>query len=239
MAKENIAVIENAGNSARIDRLRAAGVPVFGVDFEPGRSAGASAGVVESLAGAEWLAFSDLRAADIFLADLEALGIEPFSLDEVSIYASGEAVSDRLRFAQVHSDLIPRKLGEPEELEEIGSYCGKGNLDGTNFCVLHTGDTCEFPVTGLRASGAAVSLTRLDLPGARKTDAKTLALLKGGAFERYHFFSPFDVYDLVQLLAPQRLSVALKSAQVTASDAASSRSLAERGVLARVSDLKS
>jgi len=238
MAEEKIGVLEHGGSRERIERLETAGVPLFPIAFEPGASAGAAVEVIESLSGVDWLAFADLRAADILVSDLEERGIEPFALDEVSIYASGEAVSDRLRFAQVHSDLVPRRLGETLELEEIETYCGRENLAGTVFRVVHTGGECRFPVSGLREAGASVTVMRLDSEASHKAGAKELALLKGGAFDRFHFFSPYDVYDLAYLLAPQEMSDILKSAVVSASDAASARSLAERGIIARVSELK-
>ncbi len=55
------------------------------------------------LSAFDWIVFPDLYSVDFFLANVP----EKFALDELTVCALGDSISDRLRFSQLHADIIP------------------------------------------------------------------------------------------------------------------------------------
>ena len=80
----------------------------------------------------DWLIFPDIYAVDFFVEALEGEGIDLFDLDLIRICAFGEAVSDRLRFSQIHADLIPAKIDVETVIKAFEDYLSEG-FAGLNF----------------------------------------------------------------------------------------------------------
>ena len=70
----------------------------------------------------DWLIFTDIFTVDYFLEELEKTGFELYELDNFRICACGEAVADKLRFVQVHSDVIPVNSDEEVIISGIKDY---------------------------------------------------------------------------------------------------------------------
>ena len=79
-------------------------------------------GILRNLKDFDWLIFTDVFAVDYFFQDLEETDFDLFDLDDLKICACGEAVSDRLRFAQIHSDVVARYNNPEKVFSEIFDY---------------------------------------------------------------------------------------------------------------------
>ncbi len=74
--------------------------------------------------GVEMLVLTDIFAVDILLGVFEQKSIDPYSLDSVRICALGESVADRLRFDQIHADIIPTNNSSQQIAGSIEDFFG-------------------------------------------------------------------------------------------------------------------
>ncbi|HEY0461292.1 MAG TPA: uroporphyrinogen-III synthase, partial [Pyrinomonadaceae bacterium] len=79
---------------------------------------------LKNLTGFDWIILTDTFAADYFIEALGELEIDFYELDNVTTCALGEAVADRLRFVQVHADVIPSKTNAEAVFAAISNYAG-------------------------------------------------------------------------------------------------------------------
>ena len=108
-----------------------------GVESQRIHPADATLEKILNFANFDWIVFSDVLTVDYFLEILEENEIDLFELDEVRICAFGEAVSDRLRFVQIHTDVLPAKINNEEIIESIKNYVNNENgLNGQRILIL-------------------------------------------------------------------------------------------------------
>jgi uroporphyrinogen-III synthase len=178
----------------------------------------------------DWLVFPDVYAVEYFVGALEKAGIDLFELDAVRVLAYGEAVSDRLRFSQIHADVIPPTVKTPDVLRALKDYIfGDDDFEQLRFLILHE-KTAEIELAGeLRELGAAV--TNFPVYSAIISDPAEIprlkALLKGGAIDEFIFSSYTDVLNLAQMFQTENLTELLEGITLTAADNATRQSLLE------------
>jgi uroporphyrinogen-III synthase len=178
----------------------------------------------------DWLVFSDVYAVEYFVGALEKAGIDLFELDSVRVLAYGEAVSDRLRFSQLHADVIPSTVKTPDVLRALKDYIfDEQDFANLRFLVLHE-KTAEIELAGkLLELGSAV--TNFPVYSAIISDPAEIprfkALLKGGAIDEFIFSSYFDVLNLAQMFQTENLAELLEGITLTAADNATRQSLLE------------
>jgi uroporphyrinogen-III synthase len=138
----------------------------------------------------DWLVFTDIFSVDCFLQTLEMQNYELFELDNLRIFASSESISDKLRFQQIHADVIPQKNDVETSFQAIKDY---ENPDNLNFLILQENTKIEQLLKDANANVSAISTYKIsEIPNV----AKLKSLLKGGAIDEFIFTSPEDVFAL-------------------------------------------
>jgi uroporphyrinogen-III synthase len=177
----------------------------------------------------DWIVFPDVYAVEYFLNALEKSGKDFFELDYVQICAFGETVSDRLRFVQIHADVISNTSdsnGVFKALNDFDSFLNSArflipkeettNLELTELLKQTGAETIEIPVYKVEI------LDHSRLP-------KLKALIKGGAIDEFVFCSPAEILNLAFLLYPHRPFEWLSEIGISATEPTTAQSLREFG----------
>ena len=176
----------------------------------------------------EWLIFTDVFAADFFIEAMLRYETDFFVLDDLTVCALGEAVADRLRFDQIHSDVLPPNSTDETVFSAISQYAG-GEISGVSFLVLGEESKDFGFIEKLENENAVIeklSIYRAEFePAAELTRLKTL--LKGGAIDEFIFSSAEDVSVLKALFAENSLSKILKEIKVSATNEITFQTLQE------------
>ncbi len=228
-------LIDSRANKKRIVVLENQGAKVFGFPLPNIRSAGETAikEAIKNLKVFDWVFFSDIYTVEIFFEILDSSDIDPFELDELTVCAFGEAVADRLRFVQVHSDVIPAKLDDATIIETLKNYSVEANeLSRIKALFLTRNDLGTGFVEVLRSEVEEImelEIYRAEL-GESKERAKLIALLKGGAMDEFVFCSAEDVQNLLLFVYPDKLKNILLETEVFATDSITFQSLREHSL---------
>ncbi|MCY7375412.1 MAG: uroporphyrinogen-III synthase [Pyrinomonadaceae bacterium] len=171
-----------------------------------------------SLENFDWLIFADVFAVDYFLETLAETTIDAFELDDLRVCAVGEAVADRLRFASVHSDVIPAKVETPEVFSALINYIGE--TGGLRFLYLASDSDENDLAKNLRAKNAEVVELPIyrAIPNKSSQLIKLKTLLKGGAIDEFILTAPDDLIALKNYLGPENLAGVLAEIVVSAAD---------------------
>lgn len=156
----------------------------------------------------DWLILTDVFAADYFIEALSDLEIDLFVLDNLTICVFGEAVADRLRYVQIHSDVIPSRADDEFVLSSIMQFAGE-DLTGSKILVANAESKGLDFVDALNKKNALVtnlSLYRAELDE-EASKSKLITLLKGGAIDEFIFSSPEDLISLKQLAGEEFPSI--------------------------------
>ncbi len=188
------------------------------------------AGCLMNLGEFDWLILTDVLAADFFIESLQALEIDFYELDDLTVCAVGEAVADRLRFVQAHADVIPSKADDEAIFSAIKAYAG-ADLEDLKFLVA--GETnAVFPyvekLAGEKASVRQLAVYRAGFPDETET-IKLKALLTGGAVDEFVFSSPEDLLGLKFLLSGANLTAVLSETRISATSEIVYQTLQENG----------
>lgn len=158
---------------------------------------------IQNLSGFDWLIFASANAAEHFLRRLETAGLETAELDYLRVCAIGEATFERLRFAQVHVDLLPTESRAEGVFAALCEYLGGPNeLKGLRVLLPCSSIARDFLPEKLREAGASVenvTAYQTVLPAKPQT-GKIKALLGGGAIDCLTFTSPSTVRNFIKLL---------------------------------------
>lgn len=178
----------------------------------------------------DWLIFTDIYTVEFFLQELEEQAFDLFELDEIRVCAYGESVADRLRFAQLHADIIPNNIKTPEVLQTVKNYfIDADELSHAKFLIFKEKDSVAEISGALQSLGAVVAeISIYETTTEKQTEiAKLKSLLVGGAIDEFIFTSPFDVINLAHLFPNENLELVLADVDLHADDAQSRQSLAE------------
>ena len=187
---------------------------------------------ITNLKNFDWLIFSDVLAVEYTLEYLEEYAVDFYDLDDLRVCAFGETVSDRLRFAAIHTDLIPANIQTAEIFNSLVNYIGETEISGLRFLFLH-GDSENDDLTGkLRAKNAEVT----ELPIYRKVSDKNSELIKlktllnGGAIDEFVLTAPTDFIALEDYFSSENLAGILAEIRVSISDGVMFQAAKEYGL---------
>jgi uroporphyrinogen-III synthase len=178
----------------------------------------------------DWLVFTDIYTVEFFLQQLEKEAFDFFELDEIRVCAYGESVADRLRFAQLHADIIPNSIKTSEVVQTIKDYfMDEDELKSARFLILKEKNTVPEISKELENLGAEVSEISIYETVAEKPAemAKLKSLLVGGAIDEFVFTSPFDAINLAHLFPNENLENVLADVKLSAGDKQTRQSLDE------------
>lgn len=168
----------------------------------------------------DWIIFPDVLTVEFFLQRLEANEIDFFELDEIRVCAAGEAVSDQLRFVQLHADVIPPQNNSAAMIEAMKNYIHETDFADLKILLPTEADGETDLKNALTETGAGV----FELPVHRIKSAPTLeiskakALLKGGAIDEFVFTDQTDFVWLRHLFPNEPLEKLLAEISVSAAD---------------------
>lgn len=152
---------------------------------------------MEKINDFDWIVFPDIWTVDALLEKLAASDFDLFELDRVRVCACGESVADRLRFDQLHADVIPPVRSPEIVFRSIKDYAGK--IDRLKFLVLN-GEGGDWPLGAMLEKENAVvtelGVYRFDFSGEL---AKLRALIGGGAIDEFYLATAEDVFAFVRL----------------------------------------
>lgn len=189
---------------------------------------------LKNLSDYDWIIFPDTCAVEYFLAALEDRAIDPFELDNIQVCACGEAVADRLRFVQLHADVIPLRTNQKEILATLQNYLsGADSFDRKKFLFPKRSGAANDLVRTLAEKNAAVDEISI-YKGFFEEDGsipKLRALLAGGAVDEFVFAAPEDLIALKHILNSQEMVPDLFE-KAYATDETTRQNLRENGLFA-------
>jgi len=173
---------------------------------------------------------TDIFAADFFIEILRGLETDFFELDNLTVCALGEAVSDRLRFIQVHADVIPSDLRDESVFQAISQFVG-GHLADLKILAV-TEESRKNPfiemLSAKRASVEILPLYKMSFPDATP-NIKLKTLLKGGAIDELVFSTAEDFQALKFLFGEEKIPEILSDTQISATSEIVFQTLQENG----------
>ena len=193
------ALFQTANNKKIIGDLENTGAKIFKfppLDTEKIQLDENFAEKLRNLSQFDWIIFADVFAVDHFLQSLEENGIDFFELDNLRVCAFGEAVSDRLRFSQVHTDVIPNSIQTETIFNAIIEYIGTDDLEKLSF-LFPKENSANYEITEKLniANGKVFEMPiyRINLFDSKEM-TKLKILLEGGAVDEFIFSSAEDVF---------------------------------------------
>jgi uroporphyrinogen-III synthase len=184
----------------------------------------------KNLSKFDWIVFQNVYAVEYFLFALERLGIDFFELDDLRVLSFGETVADRLRFAQVHSDIISNRVETAEVIKALRDY--EPTIEKLNF-LIPIADQRKTEISTL-LSEAGANVFEIPLYALLISEfshiPKLKALLKGGAIDEFIFTSPVEALNLSILFSTENLVGLLPDTIVAAKDSQTFQSLRELGI---------
>jgi len=218
--KKTYGLFSTPANQKLVRELESGGAKVF--QFPPIETENVildknSINYLQNLADFNWIIFPDVFAVDYFLQALEIYGIDFFELDAVSVLAFGEAVADRLRFVQLHADLIPNFVETESIFLTLSNF---SSLENLHFLLPKEIFSNIEIMKNLTENNAIV--TELPIYRAKITDktevSKLKVLLTCGAIDEFIFSSPTDIISLKYLFSDDSISENLAETEVSATD---------------------
>lgn len=188
---------------------------------------------VEEINLFDWIIFADVFAAEFFLEFLNDNNFDLFELDDLHICALGEAVAERLRFAQIHTDVIPVFNTTEKIIESIENYIyDERELAEKRFLLIQEA-AARFDVAGrLEEKHAKVSegaIYRAEYSPESELP-RIKALVKGGAIDELIFTAPEDLPHFRFLFRDENITDVLREAKISAADEATRQTLRENRI---------
>lgn len=187
---------------------------------------------LKNLGEFDWLIFPDVLAAEFFLENLEELETDLFELDSLRICAVGEAVSDRLRFVQIHADVIPQTIESETIYSAIIDYAGEDELKNLKFLYAKEISSADDLIDKLTEKTALV----FELPIYRtkithnSEITRLKILLENGAVDEFIFTAPTDFIALGKYFADAKLKDIFSEIKVSAADGVNFQTAAEHKI---------
>lgn len=226
------AVFANPANRKLIEELENNGSKVF--QFAPLETVKIEAGknpetIENSLAECNWIIFHDVFSVEYFLEILEKKAIDLFELDEIRVVACGEAVADKLRFVQLHADIITASDETSDVFARVLSYVGETEMAETIFLIpkeiaYSSALTEKLIKTGAKAAEMPVYQILIN---DKKEYTKLKTLLKGGAIDEFIFTSPEDVFYIKNYFSLEALPELFSDTKVSGTNEITVHSLNE------------
>ncbi len=234
--RETVGIIKNGRNKQLINFLRTQNKNV--VEFAEIKTECLELSeqqllIFNSLEKFDWLVFTDVFTVECFFIVLENIGFELFELDGYKICAFGEAVADKLRFSQIHSDVIPSKLSAEVILSDIKDYIfDEKQFLKSKFLIVKSQNKISELVNVFEKN--AVQFIELEIyksiSDKNSSNTKSLALLAGGAIDRFIFTSPEDLETLLHYAPDKKPNDFLADIKPEATDSVTEQTLRENGL---------
>lgn len=234
-ADRTFALFDNALNKklrAEIEKTGAKILKFPSIEAEKISLSAASFEIIRNLHALDWVIFADVLAVDFFLEILEENRVDFFELDDVRVCAAGEAVSDRLRFAQLHADVIPHRVDVENVLSSLQSYIAADRLTELKFLVVKEIALDNEIERELLKAGATVSempIYRIEF-GAKEEITKLKTLFKGGAIDEFIFSAPTDFAALKYIFGEEPFAELFSEIKVSGVDALTLQTVREHGL---------
>ena len=176
--------------------------------------------MLKNLVNFDWIIFPDVLTVDFFLKILEENEIDFFDLDEMRVCAFGEIVSDRLRFVQLHADVIPNTLESENVLSALKNYIAEGELENLKFLLpKEIYFQIEIKNELIKEGAEVFELPVYQLKISRQDEIPKLkALLKGGAIDEFIFSAPTDFIALKYIFNDEPLTQIFSEVKISAVD---------------------
>ena len=182
--------------------------------------------LLQNLDEFDWLIFPDVYAVEYFVIVLEKLDVDLYELDNLRVLAYGEAVADRLRFSQLHADVIPSTIKTSDVLQALKDFVfDEVEFEDLRFLVLKE-IKAEIELVKELTKVTEIPVYSFEIED-DTTVTKLKALLKGGAIDEFIFSSHYDVLNLAQLFQTENLAELLEEITLTATDNLTLQSLQE------------
>jgi len=226
------AIFANPAHRKLVDELEKNGSKVF--QFAPLKTEKIeSAKNIEIIKNAlteyDWVIFPDVYAVEYFLEILEIQAIDLFELDEILVLACGEAVADRLRFVQLHADIITSSGDANVVLTTLLNYVGEFEMANTRFFIpkeIEFSSDLKKRLIEANAQVTEMPIYQM-LINDKMEIAKIKTLLKGGAIDEFIFTSPEDVIFIKNYVLPEILPEMFSETKISGTNEITIRSLNE------------
>jgi uroporphyrinogen-III synthase len=226
------AIFSAPANRKIISQLREARQEVIEfprVEAEKSELHPADEALVKNVSEFEWIIFTDVYAVEFFLESLAKASVEIFELDLPRILAAGEAVADRLRFVQVHADVIPSKVNAESTFNALRDYLSDEEEFKNLRVLLPKESALNTPLTEMLRRREA-DVTELNIYRLKPENdgglTRLKALLKGGAVDEFVFASPSDA-AILAAISGEKLKDLLAGTSVSATDETTFQTLRE------------
>ncbi|MDQ3801990.1 MAG: uroporphyrinogen-III synthase [Acidobacteriota bacterium] len=232
LTSKTYAIFSRPANRKIVSGLRAAQNEVIEFPFAEAEKielSPAEESLIERVAEFDWIIFPDVYAVEFFLEALDGVNQELFELDLLRILAVGEAVADRLRFVQVHADVIPARADAESVFSALRDYLyGEEEFKNLRFLLPKESSSRTALTEMLRrneSEAAELNVYRLKTENAAGL-TKLKALLKGGAVDEFVFTAPVEASGLTALFG-EKLKELLAGTSVSATDETTFQTLRE------------
>lgn len=179
----------------------------------------------------DWAIFTDVFAVDLLIEKLEEKQIDLFELDTLRVLAFGESVADRLRFSQIHSDIITNNFVESDIFKLLKEYVlAEDELAGLKFLLIKESNRIEPIKLILENAKALVLEFAVYETEIKENITKLKTLIKNGAVDEIIISNPDELFALEKLLFPEKLSEILDDTQVSAKNEITLQTLGEFGL---------
>jgi len=220
IADKTFALFENPGSKKIVAELENAGARIIKfpvIEAEKVILNEASKKILNNLQNFDWVIFPDVLTVDFFLQILEENAIDFFELDEMRVCACGEIVSDRLRFVQLHADVIPQTIEPEDVLSALKNYIGEEEFVSLKFLCLKEISSQNAIETELAVNAqiSELGIYQIKTPNGNEI-AKLKTLLKGGAIDEFIFYAPTDFIWLKHIFNDEPLDHILSGIKVSA-----------------------
>lgn len=237
--EKTFAIFENSPNKKLINKLEADGNKVFKlpqISIEQIESEDISNNeYLSNLDYFDWVIFPDVFSVDVFLNCLEANKYNLFELDNLRVCAYGEAVSDRLRFVQLHADIITKNRNNSETFLEIENYLlGADQFQGLKMLIIKDLNESIKLEEFLKNAGSRTVVLNLYKSIEVENAAKLKSLTIGGAFDEFIFSTPDDVFALAKIFYPTEIAEVLNDGKISATNEITLQTLVEFGLIPKI-----
>ena len=192
--------------------------PMF--ESEKIESAETSVQIIKNLSEFDWIIFTDVLAVDFFLGSLEENAVDFYELDEIRVCALGEVVTDRLRFVQLHADVIPNRADAANVLSSLKTYIAADEFAGLKFLIVKEitlDNKVKYELSEARAEVVELAIYRIKF-SIKDQIAKLKTLLKGGAIDEFVFSAPTDFIGLKYIFDEEPFARLFSEIKVSAVD---------------------
>jgi uroporphyrinogen-III synthase len=233
--EKTYALFSAPSNRKLIAGLEQNGAKVF--QFAPVETSRIDAGInseiiKNNLTVFDWIIFPDVFAVDYFLEILEENEIDLFELDASRVLAFGEVVADRLRFVQLHADIIPHSMETGTIFSTLVDYLGKEDFTGLKFLLpseIAADLDLKRKLIDAKADVTEIGLYQVEISDKNKT-ANLKALLKGGAIDEFIVSSAEDIISLKHYLAGENLPGIFSDIKISGANETSMQTLRENNL---------